>query len=102
MLPRSSRPGAGAVEQRTGASERSRTRWAAAEPRGSSLAQAVERGYLVTLGRPADADEMDASLAFIARATELYEAAGKTDAAKMAVADFCQVLFDLNEFIYVD
>jgi hypothetical protein len=42
------------------------------------------------------------SLAFVNRNAELYQAAEKSEPAKLAMADFCQVLFSLNEFIYID
>ena len=72
----------------------------AADP--AAIEAAVGRGYLVTLGRPADDVELADSLAFIEAATKRYQAAGKDDAAETAMADFCQVLFSLNEFIYID
>ena len=33
---------------------------------------------------------------------ESYKAAGRNDARKLALADLAQVLFGLNEFIYVN
>jgi hypothetical protein len=64
--------------------------------------QAVNRAYQTTLGRPADSEELADSLTFVEQATKSYEAAGKPTAAETALADFCQVLFGLNEFIYID
>jgi mono/diheme cytochrome c family protein len=69
---------------------------------GTTREQAINRGYLTALGRPADAEELAESTAFVARAAERYQAAGKGDAAELAMADFCQVLLGLNEFIYID
>jgi hypothetical protein len=71
-------------------------------PTGVTPEQAINRGYLTALGRAADSEELALSAAFIARSTELYQAAGKTDAAELATADFCQVLLGMNEFIYID
>jgi hypothetical protein len=39
---------------------------------------------------------------FIAAARNLRREQGEADVAAAAVADFCQLLFGLNEFIYVD
>jgi hypothetical protein len=33
---------------------------------------------------------------------ESYRVANKGDAQQLALADFCQVLMELNEFIYID
>jgi hypothetical protein len=72
------------------------------EPEGATPDQAVQRSYLTALGRPADDEELAESLEFIRGATESYAAAGKVNATELAMADFCQVLFSLNEFIYID
>ena len=69
---------------------------------GITPEQAISRGYLSVLGRPADPEELSESAAFVSVATEAYRTAGKSDAAELALADFCQVLFGLNEFIYID
>ena len=58
----------------------------------SGLPTAVENAYLLALGRRPSAAERDRMLAFIAR----------QPAKDQALADFCQVLLCLNEFIYVD
>ncbi len=68
----------------------------------SSTDQAIRRGYLTTVGRSPDDEELADSTAFVKRATESYQAASKGDAAELALADFCQILLSLNEFIYVD
>ena len=64
--------------------------------------RAIASGYLATLGRPPDAAELADSVEFVKRAAESYQSAGKDDAAELALADFCQVLLGLNEFIYID
>jgi mono/diheme cytochrome c family protein len=69
---------------------------------GMTTHGAIVRGYLIVLGRPADSEEVADSAAFVARAAESYQAAGKSDATELALADFCQVLLGLNEFIYID
>jgi hypothetical protein len=69
---------------------------------GSVAEQAIRRGYLIALGRPPDSEELSESSEFVKHAIESYHAAGKADAAEAAWADFCQILFSLNEFIYID
>ncbi|HJZ55004.1 MAG TPA: DUF1549 and DUF1553 domain-containing protein, partial [Gemmataceae bacterium] len=54
--------------------------------------QAVRRAYLMALCREPAADELADALAFLKTAGPAREA---------AIADFCQVLFCLNEFLYV-
>jgi hypothetical protein len=69
---------------------------------GVTTDEAINRGFLTVLARPADSEELSDAAAFVASATESYRTAGKTDAAELALADFCQVLLGLNEFIYID
>jgi hypothetical protein len=66
------------------------------------LADAVRAGYETVLGRaPMEQEAADAA-AFIKDQTESYRKDGKADADRLALTDFCQVLMELNEFIYVD
>ncbi len=57
-------------------------------------AEAVKQAYLLALCRPPTASEQTEGVAFLT---------GKTgEARQIALADFCQVLFCLNEFVYTD
>ena len=58
----------------------------------TGAADRVRRAYELALGRPPRDGELTAALAFLAR--------GST--APTAFADFCHVLFTLNEFLYID
>ncbi len=69
---------------------------------GVTTEQAIGRGYLTAVGRPPDEVELSDATAFVKQQAESYQAAGKTDSAEVALADFCQVLLSLNEFIYID
>lgn len=62
----------------------------------------VNLGYEITLARPADEIERRDTAEFIRAATETYKAAGSEHPERQALADFCQVLFGLNEFISID
>lgn len=87
-----------------------------ADPR-LSIAQEVERGYRLALGRAATPAELDAAVAFIERQTAELNAAGRKPESMAtplpavpgmdphrgaALVDFCLALFNLNEFSYVD
>jgi mono/diheme cytochrome c family protein len=62
----------------------------------------VGRAYRVALGRaPAD-DEVTAAAVFLEGQTARHAAANATDARQLALADFCQALLCLNEFVYVE
>jgi hypothetical protein len=63
---------------------------------------AVRAGYRIALGREPNADERTDSVRFLCEQMESYQAERRADARSVALADFCQVLLGLNEFIYVD
>jgi hypothetical protein len=69
---------------------------------GATLEDAVRAGYLVALARPPRDDELRESTQFVREQMASYQAAKKADAQQLALADFCQVLMELNEFIYID
>jgi hypothetical protein len=71
----------------------------AAEP---TLEAAVRAGYLAALARPPGAEEVADALAFLKQQIASHQAAGKGDGRELALADFCQVLLCLNEFVYMD
>lgn len=62
----------------------------------------VKRGYEIAVSRPPNAVELRASADFLAKQEQSYRQAGRADARQLALADFAQVLFGLNEFIYVN
>jgi hypothetical protein len=68
----------------------------------SSLQGAVRAAYAAALGRGPTEDELAESVRFIKEQAASYRAEGKSDARHLALADFCQVLLELNEFVYVD
>jgi hypothetical protein len=70
-----------------------------------SPAQAVRRGYELAAGRAPTEQELSDGTAFLKQQGELYAAESNPSAgpgAQRALVDFCQVLFGLNEFVYVD
>lgn len=64
-----------------------------------AVEEVVKTGYLIALGRQPTAEERADSLAFVQQQMASYPAANRRE---LALADFCQVLMCLNEFIYVD
>jgi hypothetical protein len=66
------------------------------------LPAAVREGYTTALGRAPTAKELASSVAFVREQQASYRGDGKRDARHLALTDFCQVLMDLNEFIYVE
>jgi hypothetical protein len=64
--------------------------------------QAVRAAYLTALSRQPSVKELADSLAFLTEQTASYRTAGHADADALALADLCQALMGLNEFIYVN
>ncbi len=73
----------------------------APEP-AADLAQSIRAGYVTAVARQPTEDELADGLAFVTAQAASYQAAGKPDARNLALADFCQVLLCLNEFVYVE
>ncbi len=82
--------------------------WAAAFGRrvrpspGSALGDAVGPAYRLALGRLPDPAEQAAASAFLDAQAAAYRSEGRPDPEGAALADFAQVVFGLNEFVYVD
>lgn len=68
----------------------------------TSPTDAVRSGYLMALGREPDANELADSAAFISQQAEAYKAEKKGNAMELALANFCQALMSLNEFVFVE
>jgi hypothetical protein len=62
----------------------------------------IQTAYRMALGRAATDEELAAAGTFLTNQTASYAAGGKPNAAELAWADFCQTLFGLNEFIFVE
>jgi len=66
----------------------------------SSPEESIRRAYRLALSRDPTSDESAEGAAFVKGQEASY--ARKADARQLAVADFCQVLMCLHEFMYVD
>ncbi len=62
--------------------------------------ESIVRAYAWALGREPSAAESSAAERFIARQSASYQAESRPSATRLALVDFCQVLFGLNEFAY--
>jgi hypothetical protein len=72
-------------------------------PDGATPAEsAVRSAYRLALAREATAGEAAESVAFVEEQAKSHAAASRPDARAAALADFCQGLMCLNEFVYVD
>jgi mono/diheme cytochrome c family protein len=73
---------------------------------GLDFAQSVDEAYRLAFGRPPTDAERDAGVEFLAR--QYRERSGRDpqvsppEVQRQALTDYCQVLFGLNEFVYVD
>ncbi|MBC7853041.1 MAG: hypothetical protein IAF94_06365, partial [Pirellulaceae bacterium] len=66
----------------------------------------IAQGFRLAISRPPSEKEIAASLVFLEQQRERRAARDKSLSADQvrqeSLADFCQALFSLNEFIYVD
>jgi len=69
---------------------------------GDSLEDAVRSGYMSAIARQPTKSELAETTSFLQSQIASYEKEKRGDARELALADFCQVLFSLNEFIYVE
>ncbi len=64
--------------------------------------EAVRQGYLLALSRPPSAEELRDNVEFLKSQESSYMSDKNPEARELALADFCQVLFSLNEFVFVE
>ena len=67
-----------------------------------SPARAVRHGYELAAGRQPTDRELADGTAFLEQQGAVYNPDAKDAGMRRALVDFCQVLFGLNEFVYVD
>ena len=72
---------------------------------GSEPRHQIEHAYRLTLGRNPTTAEQEISLAFLDRHRKrLRGLSGESESAdaRVALARFCRLLMNLNEFVYID
>jgi len=67
-----------------------------------SVGEGVRHAYLLALCRPPTDKELSDGVAFVEQQRRSYAERKLPDAVELAMQDYCQVLFCLNEFLYVD
>lgn len=72
------------------------------ETRSGSLSDQVKRAFLIALGRSPTPEETADSLAFLQSQSLEYTGLNAAEAQTAALVDFCQVMFGLNEFVYLN
>src|SRR4029453_993039 len=72
------------------------------ETKSSDPVELVARAYALAIGRGPREAEFRAAVEFIAQGATRYESAGKQAPQTLALADFCQTVLALNEFVYVN
>ncbi len=65
---------------------------------GDQLEKQIDLGYRLTLGRPPLAEELSQSVKFVLR----HQVSSQSTESAGALAAFCLVLYNLNEFFYID
>ncbi len=73
-----------------------------APAKGPAGGESVRAAYALALGRAPTAQELGDSVEFIREQAASYREERKPEPEQRALADFCQVLLKLNEFVYVD
>jgi hypothetical protein len=71
-------------------------------PGDTAMDESIQEGYRIALGRDPSDEDLSDSRAFINQQMKGYAEVGQANARELAMADFCQVLLCLNEFVYVD
>jgi hypothetical protein len=65
-----------------------------------SMPDAIDRAYRIALNRKGTPEELAEGTAFVKSQESSYK--GRPDAKELALADFCQVVMCLSEFMYVE
>jgi hypothetical protein len=63
---------------------------------------AIRRAYGLAFGRAPSEQERQLAADFLARQADAYRSAGNAAPDFVALADFCQTLMSMNEFVYVE
>ena len=67
-----------------------------------ALEDAVREAYASALARQPDGDELRGAVEFVRTQAGGFKADGKANGFELALTGFCQAMFGLNEFIYVE
>jgi hypothetical protein len=68
----------------------------------SSTDENVKMAYATALSRPPSEEELNDGREFITAQAAAYRRSGKSNNHELAVADYCQAIVSLNEFVFID
>jgi hypothetical protein len=68
---------------------------------GPPAGEAVRLGYRFACAREPTDGEIRLATLFLAHQTKKYAQAGKSDPARLALVDLCQVLISSSDFMYI-
>jgi hypothetical protein len=68
---------------------------------GVGKEKVVTAGYRAALGREPDDGELEATITFLESQKAAYQQAKQANPGRLALIDFAQTLFSLNEFSYL-
>ncbi len=77
-------------------------RAAAEAGNGASREAVLAAAFRIAISREATALEIKEAIAFLDAQAATYAQAGKKNGAQIAMADFCQAILCMNEFVYVE
>jgi mono/diheme cytochrome c family protein len=69
---------------------------------GEDASKAVTAAYRTTLNRNPSDRELDLAIAFVNQQSAVYRSAGNGNPELQSLADLCQTIFGMNEFVYVE
>lgn len=67
-----------------------------------ALSQQIDYAYQIALSRLPNEEEQLQSSAFVAAQLESYKSTANSNPSENSLADLCQILISLNEFVYLD
>lgn len=73
-----------------------------AETQKPSNETAIEQIYWTALSRPPNAAEVKLGIEFLTQQSSVRRGNGEAEAELLALADLCQTLMSMNEFVYID
>jgi hypothetical protein len=67
-----------------------------------TVTESIRLAYRVAFGREPNSGELGEAVQFVEEQHAAYRNDKKPDAPLLAMTDFCQVLLEANEFLYID
>ena len=74
----------------------------AAKAQAGTPEESIRNAYRLVFARDVKLQELTLATAFLESQTATHQQAGQANPAQLALTDFCQILFGMNEFVFVD